>query len=324
MLVLSILSGARSAQFRGLYLGIDLLRSTPIRWDYTRSPNTHVLVLGSSGSGKTHTLAALLYRFLKHRLASRALIIDLKGEYRDLLESSGLEYRVIDPSIAPLKLCIDIPRGVHLDLLLSALGIPSDAKTHVLRVLEASCESEYSIDLKALSKEFRLVDRYLELNDGLSLGSDHSIEILNLSSIPLRSAIPLSALAVGIALAKGGYAIVLDEAWHLVSTLEPELVSYVYRFARSYGCSLLIASQSVNDLQPDARIFFENSSLILCFASSSPDYWRRILELTFPSRRGRLMDLVTRYIDERGHCLAKLSYMKDPLFLYFDPLHHEL
>ena len=321
--MLHSITGARTTQSEGIYLGIDLIRSVPVRWDHRRSPNTHVLVLGSSGSGKTHTLAALAVRLLRHGVGRHILVIDLKGEYLDLLSVDRAKLTVVDPSLTPLKLCTDTPRGIHLDMLMSALRLPDDVRSHLRRILLTACSSRYSIDLRTLSNEFQVVDKYIDLHEGLSLGL-HSVEVLNLSSIPLRSAIPLSALAIGIALARGDYIIVLDEAWHLVSALDPELVDYVYRFSRSYGCSLLVASQSPTDLGSNERLFFENSSLILCFSSTSTDYWRKILGALFPSRKKTILELVSKYVEERGHCLAKFSYSKDPLFLYFDPLPHEL
>jgi type IV secretory pathway VirB4 component len=57
----------------GIYLGEQLY------WEPTKTPNPHLLILGTSGSGKTQTLKAIAWEML-HKLPSRSIVLDFHGD----------------------------------------------------------------------------------------------------------------------------------------------------------------------------------------------------------------------------------------------------
>jgi type IV secretory pathway VirB4 component len=57
----------------GIHLGNQLY------WEPSKTPNPHMVILGTSGSGKTQTLKAIAWEML-HNLPSRSIILDFHGD----------------------------------------------------------------------------------------------------------------------------------------------------------------------------------------------------------------------------------------------------
>jgi DNA helicase HerA-like ATPase len=57
----------------------------------------HSLIVGSTGSGKSNTVAYLLNNIVTEYPSSRAVIIDIHGEYMNYLNKDAIEFTVYDP-----------------------------------------------------------------------------------------------------------------------------------------------------------------------------------------------------------------------------------
>jgi type IV secretory pathway VirB4 component len=57
----------------GIHLGNQLY------WEPSKTPNPHMVILGTSGSGKTQTLKAIAWEML-HKLPSRSIVLDFHGD----------------------------------------------------------------------------------------------------------------------------------------------------------------------------------------------------------------------------------------------------
>lgn len=75
----------------GILLGYDSLRRPVFfdAWD-RRYLNQHMLIIGRSGAGKTHTIMTIAHR--SAHIGIRTAIVDWKGEYGDFIEAVGGVY----------------------------------------------------------------------------------------------------------------------------------------------------------------------------------------------------------------------------------------
>ncbi len=115
-------------------------------------------------------------------------------------------------------------------------------------------------------------------------------------------------------------AIVLDEAWSYLPYATQNTITKLLRLARSYGTSLLMATQNVDDLGSHAELVVSNSGLLIALASSYRSYWTqlaRYLNLN-PKLLSRALEL-----QERGEGVALIAPSRTPRFMYVDPLDEE-
>lgn len=76
----AVLASAQYTRVEEVRSGILLGGDT--RWDPERLPNSHVLVIGASGSGKTQTLKVIAYELPNAFPKARVVIIDFHGDQR--------------------------------------------------------------------------------------------------------------------------------------------------------------------------------------------------------------------------------------------------
>ncbi|MEM2922899.1 MAG: ATP-binding protein [Candidatus Nitrosocaldus sp.] len=99
----------------GIMLGVNLNTDAPVIYDYSLRNNYNVIILASSGSGKSMTAKIMLNRFLEKIPDSYAFIIDPQGEYARVANYMG--FNLIDVAnsnnlgLDPLKLFDPITAG---------------------------------------------------------------------------------------------------------------------------------------------------------------------------------------------------------------------
>lgn len=117
-----------------IFLGEDTTSAKPLFWEPEREQprklaNPHVLIVGTSGSGKTQTTMAFVYEMWRQGIPS--LILDFQGEYADP-EASKFRGQTSGK-------VIDTPTGLPvnpLELPLDARGKPDNYKRVVWQVSE--------------------------------------------------------------------------------------------------------------------------------------------------------------------------------------------
>jgi len=68
----------------GVALGVNLNTSAPIIYDYTQRDNYNILVLATSGAGKSVTAKTILVRLIKKYPTAHVFIVDPNGEYESV------------------------------------------------------------------------------------------------------------------------------------------------------------------------------------------------------------------------------------------------
>ena len=305
----------------GVYLGIDLIDHSEIIWCLDRSPNLNTIILGPSGSGKTLGLASLSRR-LSNAVGYTLLILDLKNEYRDLLRALyGVRVNAIDPLITPLNPCTNI------DALYQALESIDFNADEVIHRVELSCScgddsflamNNSKSSVKYLLKTFSVLGTRLE-----ELWSANTI--LNLST--LYRVCPQCAKAIYLFVVYAtinnadrpclGTVLVLDEAWSILSYLDARRLHEVLRLARGSHVSLLLSSQSLQDLNAP-KIFFENCSLVL-ISTLSESLIEEVGEYFGASESVKSLSRELRGV---GVYLTKINYLSYPRICYVDPINH--
>ncbi|PTQ51903.1 MAG: hypothetical protein HSCHL_0979 [Hydrogenibacillus schlegelii] len=84
--------GGTLSHTTGVILGRDIYSGRPVwldAWD-RRLPNSHMMIIGRSGAGKSYTVMTLVHR--SALLGIKHAIIDWKGEYEDFLTIIGMPF----------------------------------------------------------------------------------------------------------------------------------------------------------------------------------------------------------------------------------------
>jgi hypothetical protein len=258
-----------------------------------QAPNLHMAIFGSSGTGKTQFLAALLAQLPK---ATRLLTLDLKGEYAamHLPAIDHVEPWVEPLPFNPLRPALPArPRSLERiaievrDALEEACRPRSRMGNHQLSRLEGALErvvrrgggmrdlsAELDEDLSALFGDLCGRDLF---GDGPTLGELlHLRSIVDLSSIPgdgrttdMAAALVLSAASRQIAAEPDGnhafrFALVIDEAHRVAGQRSLEVLA---REGRSRGLGLFIASQVPGDIPAEV---LEQVNVFVCFRMNGP------------------------------------------------------
>lgn len=75
----------------GIALGVNYATGAPVIFDYARRSNYNILVLASSGGGKSVTAKLILKRLLESRPEALAFVVDPEGEYERIASYLGIE-----------------------------------------------------------------------------------------------------------------------------------------------------------------------------------------------------------------------------------------
>ena len=103
-------------------LGINTLNGAPAYFSVWTPPNHNVVIVGSSGAGKSVTAKTMLARHLMEGVS--AVIIDPDSEYRKLMQAVGGEYFELgDDAINPFSAGLGVPPDTGATLVLPILSV---------------------------------------------------------------------------------------------------------------------------------------------------------------------------------------------------------
>ncbi len=162
--------------------------------------------------------------------------------------------------------------------------------------------------------------------DPLIYMSNNNI-IFNLKSLFLRNRI-LSTIAIfyimtQLLLAQSiaintppRYVIVLDELWHINPHIIDDLINMLSRYSRSYGISILMSTQNIDDINPYVDAIIGNCGMILALSSQSYSYWLRISKYLNLSKR--MIEKALKF-SEHGTGVIRVYPYYIPNLIYIDP-----
>ena len=125
----------RSVTGSKITLGRNTRTKEIVRWNISKSISPHILIFGSTGSGKTEVLTILAERFI-HELSSNTLIMDVKGEYLDRLRGKVLKVERFvlgeDTGADLCRFAYTLPEGwragILTDLLITSYRLRDDRR----------------------------------------------------------------------------------------------------------------------------------------------------------------------------------------------------
>ncbi len=321
-------------EFKGIpiYVGIELDTRSAVFWDLGVAPNANVLAVGPSGTGKTETLSTLVARMRKV-LGVGALIVDLKGEYAEKLRNKGIDDVIhVKLGLSKIDICSEQEINSVTEIIEKVYRIPTEA-IGVLRtsIEEIICGSSVSLPIDALIDRITSSMTTVFDSNGIDVNSliRESLRrpvVLDLSPVMYvdnRIAV-VASLHVLNELFKycrreisetPRIAIVIDEAWrYMVSPFE-EFLCMLARFGRSYGVSLMIATQSPEDIPSMLMNAIEGFGLIVALANPSRSYWLSIARL-FHMNRSHIDKALS--LSNIGEGVVRFLPLRKPFFVYVD------
>ncbi|MEM4366745.1 MAG: ATP-binding protein [Candidatus Anstonellales archaeon] len=296
-----------SSASEGVYIGRTLFRKVPVLWNPSRLVNPHIVVVGMSGSGKSYLLKTFITR-ASILWKTNTVIIDWVGEYvRWVEQAGGTVYRLGKHKFNVLSLQGISPgekiKGVMgaLDILLGLKQYPEeradieDALQKMYSRKRQDIVTLYSLLRKSKSKAARLVKTMMiqgsdVFSEGMSIDTVLSkrLTCIDLSQLPSEDMKSLAGLAVlqlikekmrkkGVSESKGvELIVVLDEAWKVARSDESDLIAIV-REGRKYNFSVIVASQSPEDIHPDVLSNSGTAFMFRMISGKSREYMRKSL-----------------------------------------------
>ncbi len=271
------------------------------------------------------------------------LVIDVKGEYTERFKRRGLEPITINPLYIKLCICRCSSNKLYFDLaetLSKVLSIPKSICYDVQKTIEYHCSKcigvEQAIEiLKAREIDYiEDIEKVLRFYEVCTSNSDcvdlryfirrHPLTIIDLSSISDEHIISILAYSIIESIFRSlptintdvaRYIVVLDEAWQTIPHQMKSSIPRFFRLARSKGIAMFIASQTIQDFEPQTSLFIESAGLFIAFSNPSPHYWKsisRYVELGSRSMKNAMS------LAERGTGIARFLPNRKPFFVYID------
>jgi len=325
-----------------LYLGIDLLRHHAIFIDVEKLSSPHILILGSTGSGKSVSLVTLMKRLVGY-FNGTGILFDLKGDLefylKNLADSTDI-YVIGGFNGAKINLCSDFIRESISVSLSNSIGIELEDVYLVEELIDNACRS--NVDITDIFSESdhdnKLVQVVAVLKDFFTSGrSTYSFDLDNIPrrtillismrsskspwiAYPILSSILISYLIKRATLKGNMHRVVLgfDEAWDLFDHVSRKYLESSLRLARWYNVGFIFSTQSLEDLKEIAEIVQENVGLMLIHGSASYSYWAAILR-RLKLNTSNLLDYIET-LNSPGVALVKIGYENFHRLAYIDPL----
>ncbi len=320
----------RRGRQAGVYLGKNLSTGEEVFWNLENAPSPHIVVVGPTGSGKTELLAYLASEMnTVHGI--RYIVIDAKGEYSERLSARGEVFSIVRLENVSLGLSriFKESRNPHIitEIISRAFGIDERLRVKLYNVLRNSINAEHPLE-HAASLASLTLDEYssykireiLDQVASLDTGQQPLIEVLSepdsnvvidISDVFVRNErlvrtlvlVLEAAMKMGLLRAGDGRIrrlLLLDEAWIYLGI--PGLVSDLMRISRSYGVSVAVATQRIEDIDREPGLS-SDAGLFIAMSSPSPEYWDSVQRYVKISEE--IMDLVN--VLERGEGIVRIA-----------------
>ncbi len=266
----------------GIYIGKTRWLNVPVFWDYKKLINSHIAIVGITGSGKSYlvktflTRAALIWN-------SNAIILDWTGEYNKWVRQAGGTVISLGKESLNLLDLAGLTVAERSKQIMSAFEIMLDLNNFpqerydIEEALDEVYEKKRNPTLVDLvnvleqdkkKRAARLLRRFLvEGSDffaresSLEMGklSNSGLVCIDLHSLPTEEMRSLTGLTIlqflkermrreTLSEEKGiRLFVVVDEAWKIAGDDRSDVITIV-REGRKYNFSLIVASQNPTDM----------------------------------------------------------------------------
>ncbi|OYT43462.1 MAG: hypothetical protein B6U88_00905 [Candidatus Aenigmarchaeota archaeon ex4484_56] len=128
-----------------LLLGKNII-DKPVYWEMNREKNPHMIVLGTSGSGKTETLKTIVANLKEKNISS--MVIDFHNEFEDITDNRlNLRDNTINPLEVPKN---ERPENIVYEIsdIIGKIFKLGEIQEAILRKAIRDCYLDHGIDLK--------------------------------------------------------------------------------------------------------------------------------------------------------------------------------
>ncbi|AAK40499.1 ATP-binding protein [Saccharolobus solfataricus] len=298
----------------GVLLGKDINNNGLVFWNITKSQNSHLLIVGPTGSGKTEFLI-WLSTILNLIYGGTVILFDVKGDIKYRLSMYKVPFQLINPLFYRLGLLdeYDIPIRIKLlqieKILLNSFRLSkfnsSILYNYLNRLIDISY-LKYRIKWKDLEKYLSEIDDvqlkyYLsKLINILSSMEDSELPPLlhgvneneiNLIDLTLIKSEEIKRLIIYTLIQelynkfslekiydKPRVFLVLDEAWTILKNESEDypIVADLIKRGRGYGISIIMATQNLEDLGDLANIYLDNIGVSVFMNNGDKKFWEEI------------------------------------------------
>ncbi|MEM4272373.1 MAG: ATP-binding protein [Candidatus Bilamarchaeaceae archaeon] len=266
----------------GIYIGKTRWLNVPVFWDYTKLINSHIAIVGITGSGKSYlvktflTRAALIWN-------SNAIILDWTGEYNKWVRQAGGTVISLGKESLNLLDLAGLTVAERSKQIMSAFEILLDLNNFPQERydIEEALDEVYEkvkgptlvdlvevLEARKKKRAARLLRRFLvegsnffARESSLEMGklSNSGLVCIDLHSLPTEEMRSLTGLTIlqflkermrreTMAEEKGiRLFVVVDEAWKIANDDRSDVITIV-REGRKYNFSLIVASQNPTDM----------------------------------------------------------------------------
>ena len=261
----------------GIVIGNNMITGAPVVYDYTNRVNSNILMIGSSGRGKSVTSKTFLTRLLEVYPDAMAFMVDPKAEYAEIADKWNLQ--VIDADKME-GLGMDPFRTFEkktdaADVIADICDVGSNDVPIRNEMIEKSeeCNSVYEL----YQKVDKVAKRYLKSLQTEEMKKimegDNELSSRTVISLEGKSRSAISTLTV-LAFAKiwdtitklpkeQPKIVIVDEAWRLFQKENSaRVVAEIGRLGRAYNVIAVFITQEVDDIttNPVGRTFANNAA----------------------------------------------------------------
>jgi len=298
----------------GILLGKDPNNNSLVFWNITKSQNTHLLIVGPTGSGKTEFLI-WLSTLLNVIYGGTIILFDIKGDIKHRLSKYKVPFQLINPLFYRLGLLdeYEIPIKIKLlqieKILLNSFRLSKFSSSILYTYLNRLIDTGY-LKYRIMWKD---LEKYLdELNDfqlkyylgklinilssmedselppllhGISENEINVIDLTLIKSEEVKRLIIYSVLQEiynKFSLEKiydmSRVFFVLDEAWTILKNESedyPIVVDLVKR-GRGHGISIIMATQNLEDLGDLVNIYLDNIGVVVFMNNGDKKFWEEV------------------------------------------------
>lgn len=277
---------------RGIYVGIDENESiVNINFDDKKYKNSNMVILGSSGTGKSFFMKLLILRRLVFT-SNKQFVIDSEGEYADLYNN----YRSIT---------IDLSKNINFNNL------------YYTKEKSLFYISENLSKIKKNTKQNQYNNIIKKIVDALYGNSEYNLVIFDISNVKQKDRKAIFTLILELLnyeihkLRKSCVNIYIDELWkYIIPSFDFSYdILNMYKTIRKKNASIIASTQEINDLLSNenkniGKGILNNSNFKFIFSTNYID-----------NEIEKIVDIDKKIITKikslpKGMCLIKIENMQ--------------